>query len=174
MNLDEILLIFCQYGFRKASMDDIARAAGLSRQSIYKKFGSKQGIFEWTLAELTARTFKSAMMALDDAEATVSDRIANAFDRWAGEYVPLLSGTPHGAEMFERAMEFYSKDGHEGEDEFYSAVEALMLDAGMAKTPQDAADKVYTLAVSAKGLLLRCRTKQAFHDDMIRILKAII
>lgn len=38
--------IFSKYGFRKTSMEEIARAAGKGKSSIYYYFGSKEEIFE--------------------------------------------------------------------------------------------------------------------------------
>ena len=37
----DMLATFAQYGFKKTSMADIARAMGISRQSVYKKFDQK-------------------------------------------------------------------------------------------------------------------------------------
>src|SRR5258708_6423983 len=36
--------LFGRMGFRRGSMDDVARAAGISRQTIYNYFGSKAGL----------------------------------------------------------------------------------------------------------------------------------
>jgi DNA-binding transcriptional regulator YbjK len=43
--LDAALPVFVRYGFRKASMSDIARAAGISRASLYLSFNSKEELF---------------------------------------------------------------------------------------------------------------------------------
>jgi AcrR family transcriptional regulator len=37
--------VFINYGFRKTSMDDIARAAGMSRPALYQVFRNKTEIF---------------------------------------------------------------------------------------------------------------------------------
>jgi AcrR family transcriptional regulator len=38
--------VFSRFGFKKATMDDIARAAGMGKSSIYYYFKSKEDIFE--------------------------------------------------------------------------------------------------------------------------------
>ena len=173
MNVNEILLIFCQYGFRKASMEDIAKAAGLSRQSIYKKFGSKEAVFEWAISEASSSAFDAAMAALFEEKETMSARIVNAFDRWIGDFVPVLRGTPHGTEVLEKAIDYYTGAGHSGEAEFYSAIERQLLSDNLASTAEQASDKAFTLAMTAKGLLLRTDTLEEFHRDMERAIRAI-
>ncbi len=37
--------VFAQYGFRRTSMDDIAKAAGVSRPALYQIFANKREIF---------------------------------------------------------------------------------------------------------------------------------
>lgn len=36
---------FARYGYRKTSMEDVARAAAISRAGLYLLFGSKRGLF---------------------------------------------------------------------------------------------------------------------------------
>src|SRR5262245_29785734 len=40
------IAIFLRFGFKKTSMDDLARAAGLSRQGLYLHFASKDALFK--------------------------------------------------------------------------------------------------------------------------------
>ena len=177
MNVNEILMIFCQYGFRKASMEDIAKAAGLSRQSIYKKFGSKEAIFEWALIEAVGLAFDATMSALSDETKSTKDRIAQAFDRWAGDHVGILRSTPHGMEMLNHANEMFAKDPNldrKSETVFYGAVADLILRDGHAKSQKDAEDKSYTLAMTSKGLLFYATDTAEFRQGMDRALRAVL
>src|SRR5258708_36742368 len=38
--------VFLRYGYKKTSMDDLARAAGLSRQGLYLHFENKEALFK--------------------------------------------------------------------------------------------------------------------------------
>ena len=174
MNANEILLIFCQYGFRKASMEDIARAAGLSRQSVYKKFGSKEGVFDWVIHEAIEQAFEKASKALNDtSEVPVTVRLARALDRWYGDFVPFLHGTPHGQQLLDKAVELTRCANRKGEDEMYRAIEQIMLDHGLAENREQAADKTFALALMAKGLLHRVETQEAFRQGMERAIRAM-
>jgi AcrR family transcriptional regulator len=43
--LDAAARVFARYGFRKTTMGDIVREAGVARATVYKHFGSKEAIF---------------------------------------------------------------------------------------------------------------------------------
>ncbi|MEO8552903.1 MAG: helix-turn-helix domain-containing protein [Kofleriaceae bacterium] len=43
--LDAAMRCFLRYGYGKTSLDDIAKAAGLSRPLLYRKFANKEAIF---------------------------------------------------------------------------------------------------------------------------------
>ena len=40
--LETAMRVFLRYGFKKTSMDDLARAAGLSRQGLYLHYRTKE------------------------------------------------------------------------------------------------------------------------------------
>jgi len=58
--------LFVRYGFRKTSMDDIARAAKMSRQGLYLHFHNKEDAFRAViehLAEVTLLALRTALAA---------------------------------------------------------------------------------------------------------------
>jgi AcrR family transcriptional regulator len=56
-------------GFAKASMDELARRAGVTKPVIYELFGSKEGLFEACLEGLAMRLAESIAEAARGAEA---------------------------------------------------------------------------------------------------------
>lgn len=75
--LDAALGQFARYGLRKTSMDDVARAADLSRPGLYLHFPSKEALFVATLEHLLARTMAAVDAALA-ADRPWLDRIVDA------------------------------------------------------------------------------------------------
>jgi AcrR family transcriptional regulator len=54
--LDGALVVFAQDGYTRASIDNIARAAGVSTRTIYNQFGDKAGLFEAVIVDSARRT----------------------------------------------------------------------------------------------------------------------
>lgn len=173
MNVNEILTVFFQYGFKKASMEDLARAADLSRQSLYKKFGSKEAIFDWVMTEAMSAAYEAATNALQDESHEGSERLANAFQRWTGDHIDILRSTRHGGEILEKSMELHARNGKKGEDEFYGAIEALLLREGYATDDKMAEDKAFALTMASKGLMFKAENSTHFAQSMQRVIRAL-
>ena len=52
--------LFANQGYNGTSIDDLVKATGLLRGSLYKAFGSKRNLFELLLAEVSTNFEKSA------------------------------------------------------------------------------------------------------------------
>ncbi len=85
--LDAALLVFARYGYRKASMDDVARAADISRPGLYFYFSSKPELFRATVEHALDDSVTAARLALADADRPLRERLIEAFDHWSGRYV---------------------------------------------------------------------------------------
>jgi AcrR family transcriptional regulator len=60
--------LFAERGFAKASMDELARRAGVTKPVIYELFGSKEGLFEACLEGLALRLAESIAEAARGAD----------------------------------------------------------------------------------------------------------
>jgi AcrR family transcriptional regulator len=61
--------LFAERGFAKASMDELARRAGVTKPVIYELFGSKDGLFEACLEGLALRMAEQIAAAARGADA---------------------------------------------------------------------------------------------------------
>jgi AcrR family transcriptional regulator len=66
--------VFGRHGYRHATMELIAEAAGISRPAVYQYFPNKEQVFRATGARLLAQTLAAATTARD-ADGTVADRL---------------------------------------------------------------------------------------------------
>ncbi len=98
--LDAALQQFSAYGYRRASMEDLARAAGLSRPSLYFHFGSKEELFRALVQRLQDDQLAEAerTLALD---APLEDRVLAMLAAQFTHFVALMAGSPHGAEILD-------------------------------------------------------------------------
>jgi AcrR family transcriptional regulator len=63
--LEAALPLFTRYGFDKTSMDDIARAAGVSKGAVYLHFTGKQALFDRLVIQESERLLEGIIDNLD-------------------------------------------------------------------------------------------------------------
>ncbi len=95
--LDAATGVFSRYGFKKTSMDDLARAAGLSRQGLYLHFPTKEALFQAALLHLVEALRAAGRAALAREDVGVEERLVTMFEAVPGG----LIGTPSAAHMTE-------------------------------------------------------------------------
>jgi len=168
----EILTVFIRYGFKKTSMADIARAAELSRQSIYNRFGSKEAVFDWVVETSTREMLQQVRNVLSEAKEQPLETLVMVYDILLGNYVPLSSGTGHGAEIMDLAIASKSASTSTREEEFASLVVEFILECDLAKDTASAQNKVFVLKLASKGLFLFliAKSTQEFSQNMRRII----
>ncbi len=88
--LETALAVFLRHGFRKTSMEDIAQAAGISRQGIYLHFKDKDAIFRASIQKSLHDGLQAANMILDDESLALKEKLLKALDEWFGRHVGLL------------------------------------------------------------------------------------
>ncbi|WP_375157631.1 helix-turn-helix domain-containing protein [Bradyrhizobium sp. RDT46] len=101
--LDAALPVFVRHGFRKTSMADIARAAGISRAALYLSFGSKEELFRAGSARAHARTMQSVEAALA-GDGDVFCRIERAIAAFQRDLIAPFAGSADAAELFDANM----------------------------------------------------------------------
>lgn len=91
---------FCRYGFKRTAMDDIARAAGLSRAGLYQHYRNKQDIFRSLTQLYFDVTTQRARQALTPA---LPPQVAlkALFDAKAGPELEAMFASPHGQELLD-------------------------------------------------------------------------
>lgn len=77
--LDAAAQVFLRYGYKKTSMDEVARAAGLSRPGLYLHFPTKDLLFREAVTHLLDHALSAARDALRDAKRPLEDRIVEGF-----------------------------------------------------------------------------------------------
>ncbi|MBP2703884.1 TetR/AcrR family transcriptional regulator [Microbispora sp. RL4-1S] len=92
MVLDSAMVTFARFGYRKTSMEEVARAARISRPGLYFLFSSKEALFRAAVAQALDRDIAAVEDVLADTGRPLLKRLVDAFDQWAGRYIgPLAS-----------------------------------------------------------------------------------
>jgi AcrR family transcriptional regulator len=142
--LDAATGVFLRFGFRKTSMDDLARAAGLSRQGLYLQFPTKDALFKSAVLHVIATTRAAGQAALARTDLYVEERLLNAFDALHGHAIG-KPGSEHMSELLETATLLVGPVFDELEQTLVADVARVLRAAGVA-------DRWKSAGVSAKEL----------------------
>ncbi len=85
--LEGAVTVFLRHGFRKTSMEDLARAAGLARQGLYLLYPNKAAVFRAAVDHLAAGILRDARAALDADATELEERLLAAFEGLHGRTV---------------------------------------------------------------------------------------
>jgi AcrR family transcriptional regulator len=88
--LDAAVGVFARYGFRKTSMEEVARAAGVSRQGLYLQFANKEELFRRAVEHSLSNQLSAAVAALARNSESLERRLIAACDAWSGRFVGSL------------------------------------------------------------------------------------
>ncbi|WP_246730164.1 TetR/AcrR family transcriptional regulator [Nitratireductor mangrovi] len=98
--LEGAMKVFLAYGFQRTTMDDIARAADLSRPALYLVFRNKGDIYRAIATGFFRDSLAKAQLALagDDGFAA---RLSRAIDDGLLEIMAPILASEHGAEILD-------------------------------------------------------------------------
>jgi TetR/AcrR family transcriptional repressor of uid operon len=76
--LDAAYELFCRQGIQRTTMDDVARRAGLSRITVYRRVASKEALVEQVMLREFRRNVDQFLADISEAD-TVADRVVAGF-----------------------------------------------------------------------------------------------
>ena len=97
--------LFRQYGYRRTSMEDIAKETGMSRPSVYSHFKNKDEVFR----SLSERIHENALsetqqkLEADPEKTTLEERLEGALAARLGGVHTFGDESPHGNEICDEA-----------------------------------------------------------------------
>lgn len=165
-NALRMLEVFSRYGFRKTSMSDIGNAAGVSRQSIYNRFGSKEAVFDWALESFMKLGLGSVDRILDDGGADPVQALIDAHQSWLGDHVGLWNNTPHGAEILGMWGESKARMAADYGAEFGQRIQHHLRRTGLCENTKEAEAYGRVLKFATLGLMSDCTSPADFKTGM--------
>lgn len=163
---------FARYGYRKTSMEDVARAAAISRPGLYLLFGSKQELFSAAVTHALDRSLAAVSEVLADTTRPLRDRLLDAFDQWSGRYIGAMS-----REVNSMAGEYADMLGPAVAE--YPLRFAALLSAALAGSPDTAgaarsAAVSQTLISTSIGIKHEVTTREAFLERLATAIDLIV
>lgn len=129
--LDAALRVFGQYGYRRTSVDDIAREAGIAKGTVYLSFPSKEEVFQ-ALAQRLSRQMLAGAEAASRRPGTTANKIAAMHTAWFGTYAETISRSPHAAELLDAKYRLSAALVADGTSRYRHLVRDVLAEADAA------------------------------------------
>lgn len=160
--------VFARYGFAKATMGDIARAAGMSRPALYLLFANKEALFQALTQSLLEQSFAAAEAAWPPGAAAYP----GLHDALLAKELPifrLLKSSPHADEILSANSRLLGELHTLHEMRFAALLAARLAAAGVAEAQATATLVTHAL----HGLKTANTTEDGFRADVERLSKLI-
>jgi TetR/AcrR family transcriptional regulator, regulator of autoinduction and epiphytic fitness len=175
------LEVFGRYGFRKTSMDEVARSADISRQGLYLHFASKEGLFRAAMRKELDTALAEASQCLAEEGVALDERVVRALDAWLGRYVGSMLASDIGNLLQTPAMQL-EEMVDQAKATFYGRLAAAIAAAMTEKdrqrlgvTPTEIAEALHTAAQGAKYLSgARAESRAEFVARLTAVVRVVL
>ncbi|MBX2802600.1 MAG: TetR/AcrR family transcriptional regulator [Myxococcales bacterium] len=162
--------LFQRYGYRKTSMDEVARAAGLSRQSLYLWFDGKAALFVAMVEHFLAK-LDAAVVEVLASEDPVPARVLAAFDAYVGPTIDVRQATDAVDELLATTEHLVGPQVAASEALFLERIEAALAElAEGVVTPRERAE---VLMAASKGMKHDRQDRMAYQERMAVAVRAV-
>jgi AcrR family transcriptional regulator len=162
--LDSALVTFARFGYRKTSMEEIARAAHISRPGLYFLFASKEELFRAAVSQALEDDVAEVERILGESDRPIRGRLLDSFDRWAGRYIgPMARDT---AAVIEDNPELLGEIVTVVPQRFANLITNAIA-ARASKTDREAAIAVAQTMISAAiGIKYQVNDREAYRERL--------
>ena len=97
--------VFMRYGFKRATMSDLADAAQMSRPALYLIFSSKEEVFRSLVTQIFNELLREVREGLSKHD-DVADKLTFAFEVWCVRPFEMIQASPDARDILESGYEF--------------------------------------------------------------------
>ena len=159
--------VFLKYGYGRVTMNDLARAAHISRPALYLVFGKKQDLFRAVILQMARETADDVSLGLQSLKSPL-DRLRFVCETWMVRPFNWVSRSAEAKEIIDSAHEFAQDAVTESRSLFERDLAAAILQfpngalpAGV--TPRQAA---HLLAGAIEGVRRTCQSSAELREKM--------
>ncbi|WP_309665989.1 helix-turn-helix domain-containing protein [Tabrizicola sp.] len=169
MILNAAFHAFAAYGFRRTTMDDIARGAGMSRSALYLHFSNKEDIFRSLTERHFNNTIRDMERALNMPGRSPAEALHAAFVAKDGKFMDVVLGTPHGRELLDAGFSLAADIAEAGEVRMTEVLAAFLKRHRLAPGVGTADEMSETLNAALKGLKFAATSLDAYRAGQARL-----
>jgi AcrR family transcriptional regulator len=163
--------VFMRYGYKRATMDDIAREVGMSRPALYLRFPGKEAILRAVVTTGHDGMFREIAAGLP-AQSTFSAKLRLVFEHWSVRPFDIVARSPAAGELMNSSFSF-AKDVFEQAAQRLAGILAEVMRAAVAEPDalQPSVDaRARVMMAAAHGFKTTARDTQdmrSFIDDLV-------
>jgi len=142
---------FLRFGFRKTSMEGIARTVGIAKATLYAHFPTKQAVFDAVCARRARLIAERSRAASGEAKDPRAAAVASLTAKFT-EISDFVRHSAHGEELLQAALA-QNEDETEKAHAEYLADLAQLLERGLQMSAKDALELADVAERAAEGVL---------------------
>lgn len=162
--------VFLRYGYRKTSMDDLARAADLSRQGLYLHFANKEALFKEVVVQLIGQSRATMRASLAREELPIEERLLVAFMALKSQGDGSEMPQEHLAELFATATQLVGPVLDELEQAMVADLSRVLQSSGIAAGWKEAGlgakDLALHLTAASHGIKHQAKSTAEYRERM--------
>ena len=124
--------VFAQYGFRRTAMNDIAKAAGISRPALYLMFENKEDLFRGVVLFRQSQGIDKAISILAGT-GSIAERFNTSIIAFEKVFYEPVAQSPHGAELMDASISIAADLMEEGQDRLERSLARALEEAISSK-----------------------------------------
>ena len=172
--LAEAFEVFIRFGYKKSSLNDVAQAANVSRQTLYMYFKDKPGLFSAAIEQNLRGNLNDVERSLTLA-LPLHDAVVEAFRLWHGRFSKPVNHFE--TDFMPSAIKYSGNVLAETEHAFMTLLTKVIFDASkrnLCSTKVEAGELTAILNTFSKGLKIEVETEQAYITRMKRACAALL
>ena len=177
--LDAALKLFSQYGYRRTSIDDIAREAEIAKGTVYLSFKSKEEIFR-ALSESLIERSESGVKIARATRGPVDERLVAVLEAKFGFFFETVYRSAHAAELMDSKNRLSSDLFTQSGRRYMKVLREMIEEAtrvGELEPSQmqlDANGVAEMLVAAAHGIESAATSRARYHRKLREIVRVIV
>jgi AcrR family transcriptional regulator len=167
--LDAAFHAFATYGYRRTSMDDIAKGAGLSRSALYLTYRNKEDIFRSLAIRYFDEAIRDMAGALASSGQSPEQALLAAFVAKDGKFMEAVLSTPHGEELLDAGFSVTGDLAAAGEARMADVLAQWLARSPLPDGIGTPIDVARSIIAAVKGLKTSVRSMEEYREGQARL-----
>ena len=170
--LERAMELVMRYGYKRMTMDDIAKATGMSRPAVYLHFKNKAEIYRAIAGDMLMQAHSVAEHVLSQ-QGDLQSRLYDAIRISMLDMLDFMMSTPHGAELFDLKDELASDILVNWHERMAGLFAKVLDEEAPAKAGLTGMERAVALLNGLEGLKCNARTAQDRTSGALVLVKLV-